>query len=133
MSNNHTSSNVLNTFVRLRSDATVERLPVGERFWQQLSNGELGTFHNEFLVTSHHFDSDWGSWEMHPKGDEVVCVLAGRVTFVLEEDDGEHRVELCEPGDFVVVPQGVWHTAEASEPVWMLFLTAGEGTEHRAR
>jgi len=133
MSNNHTSSNVLNTFVRLRNDATVERLPVGERFWQQLSNGELGAFHNEFLVTSHHFDSDWGSWEMHPKGDEVVCVLAGRVTFVLEEGDGEHRVALCEPGDFVVVPQGVWHTAETTGPVWMLFLTAGEGTEHRAK
>lgn len=128
-----TSTNLLNTFIRLRSDATVETLPVGETFWQQLSNGDLGTFKNEFLVTSHHFDRDWDSWEMHPKGDEIVCALSGRATFVLEENDGSRRVQLLEPGDFLVVPQGIWHTAETNETVWMLFLTAGEDTQHRAK
>ncbi len=130
---NQTSHNLLNTFIRLRGDATAETLPVGETFWQRLSNGDLGDFHHEFLITSHRFEQDWESWEMHPKGDEIVCALSGKVTFVLEEDDGHRRVHLSEPGDFVVVPQGVWHTAETNEEVWMLFLTAGEDTQHRSK
>jgi mannose-6-phosphate isomerase-like protein (cupin superfamily) len=70
--------------------------------------------------------------EMHPNGDEVVCLLSGRATMVLEIDGREKLVELDEPGAYVIVPQGTWHTARTNEPCRMLFITAGEGTQHRA-
>lgn len=103
-----------------------------EGFWERLASGELGTFRNEYLVSCHAFDSDWSSWEMHPKGDEIVCLLEGAVTFLLEEGGETRRVALEESGAFVVVPKGTWHTARVSAPSRMLFITAGEGTQHRA-
>ena len=38
---------------------------------------------------------------------------------------------LPEPGAYVLVPRGTWHTAKTSTRCRMLFVTAGEGTEHR--
>jgi hypothetical protein len=82
------------TYLRLRPDASVEPLAVDATFWQRLGAGELGTFHNEYLVAVHTFDADWRVWEMHPNGDEVVCLLSGAATFVLEERDGRREVAL---------------------------------------
>ncbi len=39
--------------------------------------GELGTFHREYLVTSATYSTDWPSWEIHPNGDEIVCLRSG--------------------------------------------------------
>lgn len=125
------SHHLSSTYVRLRNDATAEPLPVDENFWQKLTSGALGTFHNEYLVTLHSFDADWSSWEMHPNGDEIVCLLDGAVTFVLEQEGAQRSVELTESGAYVIVPQGSWHTARVSRPSRMLFITAGEGTRHR--
>jgi mannose-6-phosphate isomerase-like protein (cupin superfamily) len=119
------------TFLRLRSDASVEPLPVDATFWQRLASGQLGTFHHEFLVTTHAFDTDWPMWEMHPNGDEVVCLLSGAATFVLERDDAHQTIDLDRAGSYVIVPKGTWHTARARAASTMLFITAGEGTQHR--
>ena len=110
---------------------TIEALPGGDAFWSQLPSGQLGTFHNEYLVTCHTFDADWPMSEMHPNGDEVVCLLAGAVTFILELGEGSKEIELTSPGSFVVVPKGTWHTARVRATSLMLFITAGEGTQHR--
>lgn len=115
----------------MRNDASAEALPVSEQFWQALMSGRLGSFHHEFLVSAYDMDADWQSWEMHPKGDEIVCLLSGRVTFVLALADGEQAVELSENGAFLIVPKGTWHTAKVHEPSHMLFITAGEDTQHR--
>ena len=119
------------TFVRLRNDASVEPLPVDERFWERLVRGDLGSFHHEYLVTSHAFDADWPTWEMHPAGDEIVCLLSGAATFVLERDGERRLVALDRPASFVIVPRGTWHMARTKGPCRMLFITAGEGTQHR--
>lgn len=119
------------TYVRIRPDASVEPLRVGEAFWQRLIGGDLGTFENEFLVSHHAFTADWDSWEVHPNGDEVVCLLSGEVRMVMEMPEGTRTVALNEPGGFVVVPKGTWHTARVHGAAKMLFITAGEGTEHR--
>jgi mannose-6-phosphate isomerase-like protein (cupin superfamily) len=119
------------TFVRLRSDAPAEPLPVDESFWERLAAGELGSFHNEYLVLCHSFDADWPTWERHPNGDEIVCLLSGSVRFILERDGGNEEIELNDTGAFVLVPKGTWHTARANAPSQMLFITAGEGTETR--
>ncbi|MBV9190616.1 MAG: cupin domain-containing protein [Betaproteobacteria bacterium] len=70
----------------------------------------------------------WPTWERHPAGDEIVCLLSGRATFVLE--DGK-RIDVGEPGEFVIVPKGTWHTAKTTVPTKMVFVTPGEGTENK--
>jgi uncharacterized cupin superfamily protein len=66
--------------------------------------------------------------ELDPAGDEIVCLLSGRATVILE--DGK-RLELSEPGSFVIVPKGAWHTAKTAVPTKMVFVTPGEGTENK--
>jgi mannose-6-phosphate isomerase-like protein (cupin superfamily) len=119
------------TYLRLRPDASVEPLPVDDTFWPRLMRGELGNFRHEYLVTTFGYDRDWPNWERHPNGDEVVVLLEGRATFVLEIDGAERLVPLDTSGAYVVVPRGTWHTARTASPCRMLFITAGEGTEHR--
>ena len=119
------------TYLRLRPDASIEPLPVDSKFWERIAAGEFGNFHNEYLVVCHSFATDWAVWEMHPKGDEVVCLLSGSATFILERERGIQAIELTESGSYVIVPKGTWHTAKTRGPCRMLFITAGEGTEHR--
>jgi uncharacterized cupin superfamily protein len=124
--------NLDSTFLRLRgADLSAEPLPVDATFWPRIMSGKLGTFRNEYLVATSSFDEDWSNWERHPAGDEIVLLLEGAVTFVLETARGERRVALNERADYVVVPRGTWHTAKTATPTRMLFITPGEGTEHR--
>ena len=74
----------------------------------------------------------WDSWERHPGGEEVVVLLTGRVDLVQELDGHEHVVEL-RPGQAVINPAGVWHTARVHEPGMALFITPGRGTEAKPR
>jgi mannose-6-phosphate isomerase-like protein (cupin superfamily) len=119
------------TFLRLRSDVSIEPLPVDSSFWPRLMSGQLGNFHHEYLVTTHAYDADWPNWEMHPNGDEVVCLLSGSVLFILDLAEGPRSLPLTESGSYVVVPRGTWHTAKSTGPCRLLFITAGEGTQHR--
>jgi mannose-6-phosphate isomerase-like protein (cupin superfamily) len=126
------ADNLQSTYLRLRPDSSIEKLPVDASFWPRLMSGQLGNFHHEYLVTSYTYDSDWPSWEMHPGGDEIVCLISGRVDFILEAADGQHStIELAQPGSFAFVPKGTWHTAKTATPTTRLFITAGEGTQHR--
>jgi hypothetical protein len=84
------------------------------------------------LVTIHSFDVPWDSWEVHPRGDELVVCLAGRIT-LHQEIGGQVRTAVLEPHQAIVNAPGVWHTADVSGPVTALFITAGEGTAHRPR
>jgi hypothetical protein len=40
---------------------------------------------------------------------------------------------VLQPGEAMVNPRGVWHTADVHEPGKGLFVTPGRGTEHRPR
>lgn len=84
------------------------------------------------LVSMSRFDAPWQSWEVHPHGEELVVCVEGHITLHQETADGVRTVELG-PGDAVINPPGVWHTADADEPCVALFVTAGLGTEHRPR
>ncbi|WP_043528185.1 cupin domain-containing protein [Litchfieldella xinjiangensis] len=120
-----------NTYLRLRADASAEPLTVDESFWERLSTGQLGNFHDEYLISYHVFAEDWSAWEMHPMGDEIVCLLSGAVTFMLEADGGGRDVELDTVGDYAIIPRSTWHTARVRAPALMLFITPGENTQHR--
>ena len=68
--------------------------------------------------------------EMHPDGDELLYLISGKVTVVLEDADPPRRVELL-PGHAVIVPRGVWHRVLLAEPSQVFHITPGPGGEHR--
>jgi len=49
---------------------------------------------------------------------------------VQELNGADHLVEL-RPGEAMINPANVWHTARVHEPGLALFITPGEDTEHR--
>ncbi|HET7671381.1 MAG TPA: cupin domain-containing protein [Burkholderiales bacterium] len=117
------------TFVVVQPDQSAVPVAVTPTIYEELDR-RFGGFKGRTLVSCYRFDSDWESWEMHPAGDEIVCLLSGRASF---EFEGRGVVaELAEPGSFVIVPRGTWHTAHTSVPTTMLFVTPGEGTQHKA-
>ena len=125
------SLDLRSTFLRLRADSTVESLPVDDTVWQRMFDGKLGNFRGEALVSAYDFAEDWPNWEMHPNGDEIVCLLAGAATLVLERPGGNQSIALGDSGAFAIVPKGTWHTARVEVPCRMLFITPGEGTQVR--
>ena len=86
------------------------------------------------LVSLYTFSEPWESWEMHPAGDEVVLCLGGTITLIREHADGTcDRVTLTD-GAYAINPPGCWHTADVGpDGARALFITAGEGTQHRPR
>lgn len=119
------------TAVRLSADASAEALTLDDSFWPRLMQGELGDFHQQFLITQGSSIGRWAQAEMHPCGEEIVCLLEGEADFVLQYPDGDETIALRRPGAFVVVPRDVWHYAESASGCKMLFITAGENTQHR--
>ncbi len=124
--------NLAREFAVLRPDQSAELVPVTPELYANLER-DYGGFAGHSLAAIHAFSEDWSTWERHPAGDELVVLLEGEVTLVLEQPEGEEAVSLNNSGDFVIVPQGVWHTARTSAGARMLFVTPGEGTENRAR
>ena len=84
------------------------------------------------LVSMHSFSEPWNSWEMHPKGHEVVVCTEGTITLIQEVGGDERRIVLS-PGEYAINEPGVWHTADVEEKATAIFITAGAGTEHRPR
>jgi len=74
----------------------------------------------------------WSTWERHPAGAEVVIACTGTHRFTQELAEGERVVEIG-PGEALINPPGVWHTADSGDGGWIVFVTPGLGTEHRPR
>jgi mannose-6-phosphate isomerase-like protein (cupin superfamily) len=68
--------------------------------------------------------------EMHPDGDELLFLVSGRVTVVLEDETPARSVCLA-PGQALIVPRGVWHRVLLDEPSQIVHVTPGPGGEHR--
>ena len=118
------------TFVVAAPDLSAETVAVTDTLWADI-DAKYGDFKGRTLISSFEFSEAWPTWEMHPAGDEFVCLLDGDVTMTLALPDGDKTVRLNEPGEYVIVPKGVWHTAEPLRRTNMLFVTPGEGTENR--
>lgn len=67
--------------------------------------------------------------EIHPDGDELVCVLEGTVRLHVEHpiDDS---ITVCS-GEAIVIPRNVWHRLEVIEPSRLLTATPGPNSSHR--
>ena len=85
------------------------------------------------LVTMHSFHEPWDVWEMHPVGSEVVLCTDGEITLHQEHADGSTATVTLGAGEYAINPPGTWHTADIESAATALFITAGEGTDHRPR
>ena len=118
------------TFVVLQPDQSATAVEVTPTLYDDLNKSFEG-FRDRRLVSCYSCESDWNIWEMHPAGDEIVYLLSGDVELILEREDFRGSVHLSEPGAYAIVPKGTWHTAKTSVPTSMLFVTPGEGTQHK--
>ena len=106
--------------------------PMSPTFFSDLDE-DFGDFAGHVLVMRYSFSEPWPTWEVHPNGDEFVYLLEGDTDFVLWENGQERIVRVDQPGSYVVVPQGAWHTARPHAPTTMLFVTPGQGTLNAER
>lgn len=123
---------ILQTFVHVQDGGKIQQIAVTEAFWSDLLSGARPELDQGRLMSAFSFSQDWPSWERHPAGEELVMLLAGATTLVLEEANGERELPLDTVGHYVLVPRGVWHTAKTTQPTTLLFITPGAGTEHRS-
>lgn len=117
------------TFVVMQPTGGADVRSVNDEFWSRL-HADYPDFKGHNLISTFAIEANWDAWECHPHGDEYVMLLSGVVAMRLKMEDGEERVTLDQLGQFVVIPRGIWHTAEVIEPGRMLFITPGHGTEH---
>ena len=85
------------------------------------------------LVSQYTFSESWSAWEMHPHGAEVVICTHGAMVLTQEFADGSRIEVALATGEYAINPPGVWHTADVAEQATAIFITAGEGTQHRPR
>ncbi|HVZ34856.1 MAG TPA: hypothetical protein VG963_20655 [Polyangiaceae bacterium] len=124
-------SDLVSTYVHLTDDGAGRTMAIDDQFWPQVMSGGHPELNEGRLVSRFDFEQNWKTWEAHPNGEELVVLLRGSVQMLLEQSDGVQRVRLSEPGQFVLISRGVWHTAHPEVPCSMLFVTPGRGTEHR--
>ena len=67
--------------------------------------------------------------EIHPDGDEILCVISGKLR-VTGESAPDAPIELG-PGNACIVPKGEWHLVNVLEKTHFIHLTPGPHGEHR--
>jgi len=85
------------------------------------------------LVSCYRFVESWPSWEMHPAGAEVVICTEGSMTLLQDDGSGEVTRTRLAAGEYAINPPGMWHTADVEHEARAIFITSGEGTQHRPR
>lgn len=116
-----------NTYIHLAPSGASEVDTSGD-FWGELMRGERDYPGRLAMVLP--MTGDFSNWERHPAGEELLVMLSGSMDVILEEAEGERTVRL-ETGRAMLVPTGTWHRAVMIEPGEVLFVTEGEGTEHK--
>ncbi len=67
-------------------------------------------------------------WERHSVGDEFVQVVEGSTTMTLHID-GQDRAATMTAGQFIIVPQGVWHRFDTPDGAKIMTITP-QPTDH---
>ena len=123
----------VDTYVHLGPDGTAVPLQVTSTFWEELASGAFSGLGPGRLVSTYEFRENWRSWEKHPAGEELVILLGGAMDMILSVNGREESIHLASPGQFLIVPRDTWHTADVPQEALALFVTPGEGTQHRPR
>jgi mannose-6-phosphate isomerase-like protein (cupin superfamily) len=129
--NNTKASAIFNTYLHVQDGGRTEPIAASDSFWQEVAKGDRPELNQGRLMSALTFSQPWPTWERHLAGEELVLLLSGAATIVLDESNGKRSVLLDQVGDYVLVPTGVWHTAQTTVATTLLFLTPGAGTEHR--
>ncbi len=122
-------------FIHLGLGATAVAQPdfSGMEWYEGYGQRHGGDGREGRLVSMYTFTESWDVWVMHPVGEEVVICTHGNMTLHQEFPGGEIKQTELEPGQYAINPAGVWHTADVEGSATAIFITAGEGTEHRPR
>ena len=67
--------------------------------------------------------------EMHPDGDEILFVSAGKIR--IQYDSGMAPIDLCK-GQACIVRKGEWHNIECLEDAQLVHITPGPNGEARS-
>ena len=121
---------ILNEFVVLSPDKRASVELAGDDLYARLDKRYKG-FSGHELVSCFEFSADWSNWERHPHGDELVILLSGQAVLILQTEEGDTSITLNQRGEYVLVPRNVWHRAKTAHLCTLLFITPGEGTQHR--
>ena len=117
------------TYVHLHAGGAAVAATRTATFWRDLRSAPddriVGAVHGRDAGDLHPTEA-----EMHPHGDELLCLLSGSLDVVLEEPDGDRAVPL-RAGQVFVVPRGAWHRLALREPGDLLFVTPATGTQIR--
>lgn len=124
-----TTFDLRKTYVDLNANGAAEQLVVTDTFWTELSEGARRL--DGYLITVSDIRNDIPHWEMHPNGDEVLYLMSGKLDVLIEQAEQQQRVPLRADGPGVIIPAGAWHRTVVIEPGRLMFITWGEGTEHR--
>jgi mannose-6-phosphate isomerase-like protein (cupin superfamily) len=110
-----------------------------EGFWREIMSGNPRSADvlrvargDGWLVARYRITEDTRSWEKHPAGDELLFMLSGEMSLILEHGQEEVTVDLV-AGRAFVVPRATWHRQVMRSPGEYLGATYGKGTEHRPR
>ena len=119
----------------LGATATVEPAFIGMEWYAAYAERHAADGIEGRLVSQYDFAESWTMWEVHPHGAELVICTAGALTLHQEHADGTTESVTLAPGDYAINPPGTWHTADvpAGVTATAIFITPGEGTEHRPR
>ncbi|MFN2099068.1 cupin [Altererythrobacter sp. MF3-039] len=122
-------------FIHLGLGATAVAQPPfsGMEWYEEYGQRHGGDGREGRLVSMYSFSESWDSWERHPVGEEVVICTEGCITLHQEFPDGRTAQVTLNPGEYAINPAGVWHTADVEAAATAVFITAGEGTDHRPR
>src|SRR4051795_752873 len=63
-----------------------------------------------------------GTWERHPKGDEIVQIIDGTTTLHIFSNGHSEAFNLS-AGAFSIIPQGEWHRFESADGVSLMTVT----------
>lgn len=123
-----TARRLTQTYLELGDDGEVTEIELTPEFWPQVMSGERRL--SGRLIMASQMTEDMGHWEMHPAGDEILALLSGKVSVVLEQDGDDQEIDL-NAGEVFVVPRGCWHRVKVCQAGEVVFMTAGEGTLHK--
>ena len=119
---------LVGTYVQLKDGGDAEPVTVDASFWAQIQS--RSALHHGRLIMAFELSDDMAHWEMHPAGDELLILQSGAVDVVLDQAGGEAVVPL-DGAAACIVPKGTWHRLKVRTPGRLIFITPGEGTQHR--
>jgi hypothetical protein len=120
------------TLIHVPGGPQLRRLPADAAFWTRVHRER--SLRAGRIVGVHAFNTNddvhASQWERHPRGDELLCLVSGRVDVVFDDSTGARHVPLT-PLHGVIVPQSTWHRLLVEEPGVVVSVTPHADTEHR--